>query len=97
MSRCFWALSLSVLEVLLCLDSVLKVPSLPLRRVLPMPASDDVGDDEVELAEEMLPKSLWVDSGTFVSSESHQGQFAFRVSQPSSLSFSGQFARLLAG
>ena len=58
----------------------------------PSPTSGDAGAEVEELAEEPLPKRRWVDS--FGSSESHQGQVLMRASQPSSLSFSGQLARL---
>ena len=85
------------LVVLLCLESEVIVLSLPLRWDLVGPTSMEVGEDAVELAEEVLPKSLWVDSWSWTSSSLHHGQISLRASQPSSLSFSGQLARLLAG
>lgn len=61
----------------------------------PIPRSGDGGVLELdELADDVLPKRRWVDSWTLESRASHQGQESVRVSQPSSLSFSGQLARL---
>lgn len=98
MSRCFWPRSLSILVVLLWRERGLIVPSLAVLREDQLRAIPRSGDGGVlepdELAEEVLPKRRWVDSWTWESRVSHHGQDSVRVSQPSSLSFSGQLARL---
>jgi hypothetical protein len=74
------------------------VPSLAVLRqdqLRPIPTSGDGGVlDPDELAEDVLLKRRWVDSWTLEWRASHHGQDSVRVSQPSSLSFSGQLARL---
>lgn len=51
-----------MLVVLLCLEIGLNAPSLPLRRGRLKGRSAEIGDDDIELAEEVLPNSLCVDS-----------------------------------
>lgn len=73
-----------------------KVPWLSRRVDGLIGSSDMVGDEATELAEEVLPKRRWVVWWCLVP-RSQKGQCSGRFSQPASLSFSGQLARLFAG
>ncbi len=86
-----------MLAELLCLDSELSVPVLPLRlRVSPV-SSGEAGEEDAGLVVDELPKRRCVETCRVCSPASHQGQCSLRVSQPSSRSLSGQLFRWLAG
>ena len=103
-SRCRCPRSLSVLLALLWRESgeseLTVVPKLSMRWGVLFAVSERVGDEGVELVPEddvlLLPRSLCVLSGSIMlAPSSHHGHSFVRDSQPSSLSFSGQFWRLL--
>jgi len=86
-----------MLAELLCLESELSVPVLPLRLRVSALSSGDAGEEEAGLVVEELPKRRCVETCSVCSPASHQGQCSLRVSQPSSRSLSGQLLRWLAG